>query len=232
MVLSDVEGFCIDTLHISPDSIIVKLDTLRISLKDNPNSTDWISILSLIIALLAVFIGPLIQRRISKIQIENQNRNFERELQNQNDLANNRFREQIKLLHDEIQAQLNLHNRQDWINLLRNEIAKFIKSITLISSNASGATSQNQQLLDDLIFSSLELKLILRNDEDNQALLLEYIDEAINYASVRDFNALKVLITEKVLPISKKVLLNEWESIQNSTTNLDQNGRNNTDGSC
>jgi len=175
-------------------------DTLNVNLVKSQGYDNFFSVefLSLVIALLAVFFGPLIHYVISKRQSKTQ----------------------IKIANDNIKATVLSRNRQDWINTLRDQISEFI---SILSSLAVTHTHEEFDVVDKQrwyergICLQSKISLLINPMEEDHNYLVELLDKALDSttqkASEMDHEQIGVYIGQ-IVEISQKILKREWERVK------------------
>ena len=147
----------------------------------------WISILSLIVAVLAVVIAPWVSLTIAKRQI----------------------RASLKTADKQIIAPM----RQAWINKLRELLAKLTSdSVHYHVGGVDGRTSEEGAGLLLLLY---HIRLMLNPKEDDHQRLEELINKMMlaiqdKKATEDDFSELRV----KVLDLSRTILKSEWNRVK------------------
>lgn len=151
-----------------------------------------IQLLSVVVALTAVIVGPLISLHVVKKQIESS-----------------------KAVAD-LQARANVlsKNRQDWINTLRIEIAGFISSVTMVLPML---LTQKDSLEMHKLLSQLELhfaktKLLINPKEDDHTALISKMENVKNH--VMSFKGQPHELTDELVGLAQKVLKREWERVK------------------
>lgn len=160
----------------------------------------YISIISLVIAALAVFIGPAISWHIAKRQISASS-----------ELATS----QIQLSLETANRQLTAPMRQAWINNLRDALAEL--SSTALHGNTSGAGFDVPPDTVNLRIRLLESKiqLMLNTAETDHARLEDLIAQMVG-AMRRSDKFFE--IHAEVIALSKKILKREWDRVKQPIT--------------
>jgi hypothetical protein len=157
-----------------------------------------IPILSLLVAAIAVFVGPSISLRIAK-----------RQMQASSELANNQIRSTFEALNKQITAPM----RQAWINSLRDLLAELASSA--LHYYVAGFEERTDQEYQRLTFLQAKVQLMLNaNEDDHQRLegLINGMIAAIQYERGRadEFPAIHI----EVVALSRIVLKREWNVVK------------------
>jgi len=164
-------------------------------------SSQWLPILSLCVALLAVFVGPFISYIVSKHQSETS----------------------LHVANKQIIAPM----RQAWIELLRNRVAEILSASlwyyvsgqdeNIISGeNDEENNIESQKLERKLLFITSQIELMLNPNEDDHIELLKSLKKAQQVMwpyskSSSEFPEHHKKTTE----LCQKVLKREWERVKN-----------------
>jgi len=164
-------------------------------------STEW---LALVIALLAVIIGPWISSRIAKRQIATQ----------------------LLIAQDEIKAAVLSGNRKEWIDKVQKELSQFqSKSLGLCAwfATKSFRPIDARKDIEELHLSLFMVALLLNPEEknDHRELLASMQDVQTVVLQITresaDIDALGKVMKEKLTKItllSRKILSYEWERVK------------------
>lgn len=151
-----------------------------------------IQLLSVVVALTAVIVGPLISLLVAKKQTESS-----------------------KAVAD-LQARANVlsKNRQDWINTLRIEIAGFISSVTMVLPMllTQKDSLEMHKLLSQLQLHLAKTKLLINPKEDDHTALISKMESVKNH--VMSFKGQPQELTDELVALAQKVLKREWERVK------------------
>lgn len=151
-----------------------------------------IQLLSVVVALTAVIVGPLISLYVAKKQIES------------------------SMAVADLQARANVvsKNRQDWINTLRTEIAGFIASATMILPMlvTQRDSLEMHKLLSKLALHLAKTKLLINPEEDDHRILVRKMEEVANH--VLNFKGQPHDLTSELVGLAQKVLMSEWRRVK------------------
>lgn len=151
-----------------------------------------IQLLSVVVALTAVVVGPLISLRVAKKQIDSS-----------------------KAVAD-LQARANVlsKNRQDWINTLRIEIAGFIASATMVLPMllTQKDSLEMHKLLSQLALHLAKTKLLINPEEEDHRILISKMEDVANH--VFSFKGQPHELTGELVGLAQKVLKREWERVK------------------
>jgi hypothetical protein len=157
-------------------------------------STEW---LSLIVALLAVIVGPTIQLRIAKRQI----------------------RTQVEVARLDFKASVLSRYRQEWIDKVRNHVAELVSEIAALRVMYESGRADIASM-DAFVRRGFKIKttvrLLLNPSEQDHRELMDALDLALSFAGQRktvDMALLKEHI-EKIEEITKPILKREWERVK------------------
>jgi len=158
----------------------------------------FIPILSLLVALLAVFVGPAISLRIAKQQ-----------LRASSDLANNQIRSALEASSKQITAPM----RQAWINSLRDLLAELTSSA--LHYYVAGFEERTDKEYQRLTFLQSKVGLMLNPNEEDHQRLEELVGKMINSIQYErgkpdEFPESHVQVTA----LSRTVLKREWHVIK------------------
>lgn len=153
---------------------------------------ETIQLLSTLVALFAVIVGPAISLRVVNRQIESS-----------------------KAVAD-LQARANVlsKNRQDWINTLRIEVAGFISAATMILPMliTQKDSQEMSKLLSQLTLHLAKTKLLINPEEDDHRILIAKMEDVTNH--VLGFNGQPHELTDELVALAQKVLKREWERVK------------------
>jgi hypothetical protein len=158
----------------------------------------FVPILSLLVALLAVFVGPLISLWIAK-----------RQLRISSDMANNQIRSALEASSKQITAPM----RQAWINSLRDLLAELTSSA--FHYYVAGFEERTDKEYQRLTFLQSKVGLMLNPNEDDHQRLVGLINWMIN--SIQRERGKPDEFPEshqEVTALSKIVLKREWNVIK------------------
>jgi hypothetical protein len=158
-----------------------------------------IPILSLIVAALAVFFGPLISWRITKRQIESSTEIARLQIESSAAVAN---------------KQIIAPMRQAWINHLRESVAE-LTSATLHYFNA-GHDFEGYKNFQRLTFLESMIQLMLNpNEEDHQKLewMIDEMMKALQRGDEQGREHFKATHPE-VTKLTRQVLKREWNRVK------------------
>ncbi|MBK2258425.1 hypothetical protein [Francisella philomiragia] len=114
-------------------------------------------------------------------------------------------------LSSKLTASLAQNNRQAWINEYREKLSEMIMSIdTLYIDNLS--EDQKLALKKRIKTLAYSLELMLNSEEDQELLKL------VQDLSQNGYQNGKFANREELIPLSKKMLKNEWERIKDEST--------------
>lgn len=133
------------------------MDSVYVALKSMKENY-WLNteILSLLIALLAVFFGPIIAHYTAKRTMKSQ----------------------IQIAEREIKSNVLSNNRQEWINTLRNNISEFL-SLIRVREAPIIPTSEIISISERLFTTRFRISLLLNPKEDDHKNLDELLETAI-----------------------------------------------------
>ncbi len=157
-----------------------------------------IPLLSLIVAAIAVFVGPSISWRIAK-----------RQIQASSDLASNQIRSSLEASNKQIIAPM----RQAWINSLRDLLAE-LTSIAL-HYYVAGYEDRNDEEYQRVTLLESKIKLMLNAKEEDHIRLENLIRRmvaAIQYDSQKK-DEFPEIHTE-VVALSRSILKREWDRVK------------------
>jgi hypothetical protein len=151
----------------------------------------------LIIALLAVILGPLISFVIAKLTI----------------------RSQTRIAAQNIRAEVLSRNRQEWINTLRDNIAQFISLISTFAIEIKDRNKKNtlDKMERVLLLQSMILLLINPKEEDHgklDALMRDAIACLGELEKGETGEKNMPDIREEMLQLSQQILKREWKRVK------------------
>lgn len=153
---------------------------------NEPNQ--YLPVLSLLVAVLAVFVGPLISWAIAKRQI---------------DLS-------FKMTNKQIVAPM----RQAWINSLRDLMAEFLaKSVHYWAAGYDNRTDKEYLRMEEL---QSKLHLMINPKEEDHNRLKEQVKIVVNYISsgnVRD-DAVLQKAHKQAEELTQTILKKEWDRVR------------------
>jgi len=163
-----------DTTQLAIQNLKVVLDSVRVVITEN-NSHDFTQILALLVAVLAVFVGPFIQNRIATKQIN---------------------------------ATVLSTNRQEWINMLRNNISEFIALCLIIKDlqNRENAPSLPEKI-ECLNHRLSKIKLLINPTEDDHNELITLLAQATKSVDPD--------VLDKIEKRAQVILKREWVRVKN-----------------
>ena len=157
-----------------------------------------ISILSLIVAALAVFFGPVISWKIAKHQICAST-----------ELARDQMRSSLKTADKQITAPM----RQAWINKLRELLAKFTSTST--HYHVEGVDVRPSEQIEALGLLLDHIRLMLNPTEDDHQRLEKLIYEMLIRISGKKANSNEFAdLREEVIDLSRTILKREWDRVK------------------
>ncbi|HOI29912.1 MAG TPA: hypothetical protein PLZ15_09170 [Melioribacteraceae bacterium] len=173
------------------------------SLQESNKISDY---LSLLIALLAVFFGPIISYYTAKHTIKHQLSSLDKQLTTQLNIAERALKSQVLS-----------GNRQDWINTLRDALSEFL-SILFMISQAKLSKENDLEKSETLLLLRFKISLLLNPQEDDHRQLDTFLDQGIKYLSAiskkeepnRQFSEIK----SDIITLSQTILKREWERVK------------------
>lgn len=173
------------------------------SLQENNQISDF---LSLLIALLAVFFGPIISYFTAKHTIKHQLSSLDKQLTTQ-----------LNIAEKALKSQVISGNRQEWINTLRDGLANFL-SILFIISQGNLEKGAYQEKAATLLLLRFKISLLLNPLENDHLQLDTFLDQGIKYLSTiskkeepnRQFSEIRL----DIITLSQKILKREWERVK------------------
>lgn len=186
---------------LSPIKPIVWQKVPEIASEIRYSIMEWyIPVISLVIAALAVFVGPAISWHIAK-----------RQICASSELATSQIRSLLETSNRQITAPM----RQAWINDLRDSLAELCS--TALHGNTSGAgfdVSPNTIMLRIRLLES-KIQLMLNTAETDHARLEDLIAQMVG-AMRRNDKFFE--IHAEVIALSKKILKREWDRVKQPIT--------------
>jgi vacuolar-type H+-ATPase subunit E/Vma4 len=159
------------------------------------STQEMLQILSPLIALTAVVVGPVVSLKVARRQAE------------------------VARSVADLQARSNVlsKSRQDWINALRSEVASFIATShmiipTLVSQKAS---EEMQKLLSQLTLHRAKTTLLINPKELDHQALVDKMNEVTNH--VLGFKGQPTDLTSELTILAQTVLKREWERVKEFT---------------
>lgn len=177
------------------DSVYVALK----SIKEN----GWLNIeyVSLLIALIAVFLGPIISYFTAK-----------RTMKSQADLIKEQITSQIIIAERDIKSKVLSNNRQEWINKLRDNLSEFMSLILVVRKTQQLNSSELISYYNKLFTTRFRIKLSLNPNENDHceldALLKAAMEKTTSYSELYED------IGDKILELSQSILKREWERVK------------------
>ena len=157
------------------------------------NASFWISVLSLLIALLAVLVGPIVSWLIAK-----------RQAQITLSIAKRHTISPI---------------RQEWIDKLRKRVAEIMSTSHQYFVAHQGDPSEQGKMIDDepfrkRLFLYREIELMLNPDEDDHKQLLSQLDK-ISFAigELKTINEFSKAMKEATR-LAQKIFKDEWTRVK------------------
>lgn len=143
--------------QIVPDSLISgQSDSLHILIENSAKQDNTVQILTLVIALLAVVVGPAIQFFINRKQI----------------------RTQLETVNKTLKAEVRSANRQSWINDLRNTISDFISLVYTFSlQNEETEHTEQKIIFRELMMLKSKIELMLNPGKKDQKEIIDLINK-------------------------------------------------------
>jgi hypothetical protein len=194
-----------DTLTVGIFPNKINFDTLSVLFQSTPNnSIAWISIISALTAMLAVFVGPIIQLYISKKQTANQLK-----------LTEMAFSNQYKMKEAEIKKNLLSTKRTEWIDKLRllfSGLSSKIVILSLIMPDKNIDKKTLYKLIEDLDMLVSQIELSLNPLEENHVKMKNILVKLQQIAVEEDlFKKEYAIIQKEFIKIAGKILKEEWE---------------------
>lgn len=149
-----------------------------------------LTLISLAIALLAVFFGPLISTKIAKRQIESS--------------------EKIAL------KQVVAPMRQAWINGLRDKVSRLCAEAEYCCYNqvaGSGVSSEYKEQARELHRLEKEIALTINPSEEDHKHLVRNIRDMLLCVSTKDVRGLQTAL-QKTMELTQKILKTEWNRVK------------------
>ena len=143
-----------------------------------------IAILSLCVALLAVFFGPLVQLWIAKKQIK---------------------------------ANVLSANRQEWIHILREQIAEYSSSIFNVVHHLDNNTAKGKEwddLLARITFHETKIELLLNPTKPLQKKIIDLIAESPKHIKEHNTNEINNYL-KKIVDASQILFQSVWQRVKN-----------------
>ena len=156
----------------------------------NQSPSDWIPVLSLIVAAVAVFVGPFVTLHVGRKQIELSRRIASR--------------------------QIVAPMRQAWINALRDKLAELSNSALLYWNTEFDRRAEEEQ--HRLFLIEEQIKLLINPDEPDHKELVAAIKNllwALQKGVLKDSGNDFSLARERVLLLGQKILKTEWNRVKN-----------------
>lgn len=183
-----------DSLQIG--SAVARTDTLRVILVSQESKDYLLVYVPLLIAFVAIFVGPLVQLLIGRRQID----------------------AQLKIANDQLLANVRSSNRQQWIHILRGDLSEFTSQLGALFLNldASGKPIDkrfHREKAERLIFLQTKILLLLNPTKTDHKQIIDMVDEARQAAVNRETARLELFanqITEKSQALFKLT----WERIK------------------
>ena len=163
----------------------------------NTSINDFLPFMSLIIAALAVVVGPFIAWKVAKIQSDNS----------------------LKVANKQIIAPM----RQVWINQLRDKLAEFFSIAQPLFIGGSDRQfpvgDKKDHLEQDLIRVLREIELMLNpNEEDHEEfrkVISQFAEAIFGWDKTSKENQKKFITMEmRALNVCKSILQREWEVVK------------------
>lgn len=161
-------------------------------------SSELLSILSLLVALVAATAGPVITWLVARLQLRLQREQFTTQSQ--------QLREQIAEQRRQSKQQVISPMRQAWINALRGSVAETLSQASLFHLRHEPPTSGDRE---QLAAREAKLELLLNPGEDDHRDLLAAVRFVVNSigTGAREFH----VGHRKAVELAQKVLKQEWE---------------------
>jgi len=157
-----------------------------------------IPILSLIIAALAVLVGPLVQWLIAR-----------KTLAAQREMAENTLAAQSRLAEKTLVAPM----RQNWINELRKKLSKLLGGSSFLMVKGWDL-QQDAKDIRELMDTQIEIQLTLNPREDDHKILIEttrmMMDAGLEAEDKERFRQLR----DEVITLSQAILKKEWNRVK------------------
>jgi hypothetical protein len=158
----------------------------------------FIPILSLLVAVLAVFVGPAISLRIAR-----------RQIQASSELANNQIRSAMEASNKQITAPM----RQAWINSLRDLLAELTSSA--LHYYVAGFEERTDEEYQRLTFLQAKVGLMLNPNEDDHKRLEGLINWMINSIQYERGKSDEFPESHgQVTALARAVLKREWNVVK------------------
>lgn len=183
------------------------MDSLYVFLKSVENTPESAQNISLLIALLAVFFGPIMSYFTTKLTIRSQLKSIEQQTSTQ-----------ISIAQHTVKSQVLSGNRQQWINTLRDNISEFIALVGMISANILQKDIAREKF-ERLIQVRVKISLLLNMSEQDHQQLNSLLNHATS--QITDQIAKNRITTDfqktrdDIVTLSQKILKREWERVKN-----------------
>ena len=157
-----------------------------------------VSILSLMIALLSVVVGPLISLRIARKQNETQ----------------------LLIAERNIRSAVHSRNRQEWINTLRSKIAEFISLTVTLRIQYGVKPEPKENIFEsgrELFLLGTQIELMLNPAETDHAELSGFLDKVSKGLTELDNPQSEIAMLDAVgdmLPLAQRILKREWQRVK------------------
>jgi len=151
---------------------------------------EYIPIISVVTALLAVIIGPFVTLHIARRQIK---------------------------------ANVLSPNRQQWINMLRDEISNYLAIMARTAGATAGRVEDQEYLrtcIEDLCRSESKIQLLLNPKEADHVKLIALLKESsssvwyLNYDKKDSFPEDMNNLRKNIIEISQPILKREWKRVK------------------
>lgn len=180
------------------------MQSLQALMKTNMDISAWLPVLSLVIAALAVFFGPLISLRIAKRQIEAS-------------LAV--AKQQIETNLAVTVRQTIAPMRQKWIENLRDRVAEydsvaawFYRKTYMPSSGDDFASKDDQTIR--MILLRQQIELMLNPNENDHNVLIDCLERIRMAAWNKDEHEKIIPAMNDLNACCKKILKQEWNRVK------------------
>ena len=162
--------------------------------------------MSLFVALVAAFAGPLVTMVVARFQLR----------MHQQQLAQHaiQFREQLLQQSGQTKQQVISPMRQQWINTLRDTVAEILSEATQLHLQDALPTSTERM---KLAAREAKLELLINPKEEDHRFLLQSVRYVVN--SIGGDNRHEFHVGHsKAVEIAQKVLKEEWEVTKRGET--------------
>lgn len=158
--------------------------------------TSWLQLIPLLIALLAVFFGPLIQLY----------------------LGNRQIRVQLQIAHEQVRASVRSTNRQQWIHILRDQLSEFAAEIggLMLLIDKDGNLSNPDAYpskVEKLLYLQCNIRLLLNPDKQEHKDLINFVDQAGKAAINREVARVESAV-QGIIIKSQELFKHTWERIK------------------